>query len=67
MHSITIMCLHLLNFIEILGLKWLSQPLSLTPIHSGPKMVSTTSLSQPDVQLHQDGHGHEPLPVEGLF
>jgi len=23
-------------------------------------------LSQPDVQLHQDGHGHEPLPVEGL-
>ncbi len=22
--------------------------------------------SQPDVQLHQDGHGHEPVPVDGL-
>ncbi len=40
--------------------------MSLTPIHFWPKVVSTTSLSQPDVQLHQDGHGHEPLPVEGL-
>ena len=40
--------------------------MSLTPFHFWPEVVSTTSLSQPDVQLHQDGHGHEPLPVEGL-
>jgi len=39
---------------------------SLTPFHFWPEVVSATSLSQPDVQLHQDGHGHEPLPVEGL-
>jgi hypothetical protein len=35
------------------------------PIHSGLKW-SLLLASQPDVQLHQDGHDHKPLPVEGL-
>jgi hypothetical protein len=39
--------------------------LSLTPIPSGPKW-SLLLASQLDVRLHQDGHGHKPLPVEGL-